>query len=170
MDALTPYLAHRPAKTTDLAAVAAFAQTPEELFFCYPTATWPLDADQLQRSMTTRRDSTLALVDERAVGFANLYQWRHGKHCALGNLMVAPGQRGVGVAQYLVGAMEELARTHFQARYLNACCFNANSPALRLYLKLGFQVTGLAEQLDHRQQRVVLVQLQKNLRPGPIAA
>ena len=165
MDAQTnPALGHRPATAADLAQIIDFYQDPDELFFCHPQTPWPLDVAQLQSSITEGRDNTLVLLDGQAAGFANFQQWQHGRHCTLGNLIVAPWTRGRGVAQYLFEVMAQHARAHYQARLMTVSCLNTNSAALRLSLKLGFQVSGLMDRLDRQQQRVVLIQLQKQLR------
>lgn len=164
MDAQTLTLTHRPATLDDLAQIADFPQNMDELFFSYPRAVWPLDTDQLQTGLAQCRDSTLVLLDDQPAGFACFHHWRHGKHCQLGNLIVAPWARGRGVAHYLFETMAEHARAHYQARLLNASCLNTNTAALRLGMRLGFQVQALEERQDHCEQRVVLVHLQKQLR------
>ena len=111
-------LTHRPATANDLAQVVTFPQNRDELFFCFPRAAWPLDIGQLAAAMAERRDSTVVELDGQLAGFANFFQWQFGEFCALGNLMVAPWARGRGVAQYLIGVMEEQARAHYQARLM----------------------------------------------------
>lgn len=156
-------LSHRPATFADLAEVATFPQNADELFFCYPKAVWPLDVEQLTAAMEARRDSTVVLLDGRVAGFANFYQWQQGEACALGNLMIAPWARGQGVAQYLVTAMEQLARDRYQAARMLVSCFNANSAGLLLYPKLGYTLNGLLERQDPQGTRVALLLFRKEL-------
>ncbi len=99
-------LSHRPAETGDLETVAGFPQDRDELFYCYPKAIWPFSVAQLAAAIAERRGSTVAVHDGQVLGFANFYQWQHGDFCALGNMMVAPAARGLGVARYLIGVME----------------------------------------------------------------
>lgn len=75
----------------------------------------------------------MAVHDGQVLGFANFYQWQHGDFCALGNMMVAPAARGLGVARYLIGVMENLAREQYKARLMKISCFNANAAGLLLY-------------------------------------
>lgn len=159
----TSSLTVRPALAADLAAVVTFPQNADELFYCYPKASWPLSVGQLAAAMAERRDSTVVCLDDRVAGFANFYQWQHGEYCALGNVMVAPWARGQGVAQRLIEAMEALARQHFKAREMRVSCFNGNSAGLLLYPRLGYALSGLVERQDHRQQRVALLQFSKPL-------
>lgn len=156
-------LTQRPASAADLNEVVGFVQTPEELFFCYPKAVWPLTVGQLAAASAERRNSTVALLDGRPAGFANFYQWQHGDFCALGNLMIAPWARGRGVAHRLIATMEEQAREQFKARRMRVSCFNANAAGLLLYAKLGYQPQAIVERRDQQGHRVALVQLEKAL-------
>ncbi|AYC34463.1 GNAT family N-acetyltransferase [Pseudomonas cavernae] len=165
MESQSSRFSHRPASAADLGELVGFPQSPEELFFCYPKAVWPLTVGQLAAAMAGRRDSTVLLLDGRVAGFANFYQWQHGESCALGNLMVAPWARGQGVASQLVTVMEQLARTHYKARTMQVSCFNANAGGLLLYPKLGYRVRGIVERQDPTGRRVALIQFDKPLEP-----
>ncbi|MDX5373976.1 MAG: GNAT family N-acetyltransferase [Pseudomonadaceae bacterium] len=155
-------LSHRPATDADLDQVVSFVRNADELFYAFPRAHWPLTRAQLAAACAERRGSTLALLDRRAAGFANFYQSEPGRYCALGNLMIAPWARGQGVAQYLVGVMEQLARRDFAAQELRVSCFNDNAAGLLLYARLGYRPSGLVER-QRGQQRVALIQLVKPL-------
>ncbi|MCY1350472.1 Acetyltransferase (GNAT) family protein [compost metagenome] len=154
---------HRPASAADLGEIVGFPQDADELFFCYPKASWPLTIGQLAATMAERRDSTVVLLHGRVAGFANFFQWQHGEYCALGNLMVAPWARRHGVAQHLIGVMEQLARQHFKARQMRVGCFNGNAAGLLLYTALGYRPQAIVERQDPRGGRVALVQLEKSL-------
>lgn len=156
------WLSHRGAVEADLDAVVGFVRNADELFFAFPRAHWPLSRAQLADACAERQGSTLALLDGRPAGFANFYQSVAGEYCALGNLMIAPWARGQGVARYLIGVMEQLARRDFLARELRASCFNDNSAGLLLYAGLGYQLRGLVER-QRGQQRVALLQFGKYL-------
>ncbi len=155
-------LTHRPATDDELDAVTQFVRNADELFYAFPRAHWPLSREQLAAVYAERQGSTLALLDRRPAGFANFYQSVAGEYCALGNLMIAPWARGQGVAQYLVGVMEQLARRDFAARELRVSCFNDNSAGLLLYARLGYRLSGLVER-QRGQHRVALVQFVKEL-------
>ncbi|MCY1273761.1 Acetyltransferase (GNAT) family protein [compost metagenome] len=158
-----PALTHRPATAGDLDEVVGFPQDRDELFYAYPKASWPLTVGQLAAALAERRESTVALLDGRIAGFANFYQWNPGESCALGNMLVAPWARGHGVAQYLVGVMEGLARERYRARAMKISCFNANAAGLLLYTRLGYRPFGIVERSDPQGHRVALVQLEKPL-------
>ena len=156
-------LQHRPATTADLGTVAGFPQNVDELFFCYPKATWPLDIGQLAAALAERRESTVIELGGRVAAFANFYQWQHSEFCALGNLMVAPWARSRGVAQYLVEVMEDLARERYKAPLMKVSCFNANAAGLLLYTRLGYQPRAIVERLSPEGRRIALIQLDKPL-------
>ncbi|MDT4887604.1 hypothetical protein FQZ97_1240720 [compost metagenome] len=78
-------------------------------------------------------------------------------------MMVAPWARGQGVAQYLIEAMERLAREQYKARLMKVSCFNANAGGLLLYSRLGYQPRGIVERRSQDGRRVALVQLDKPL-------
>jgi ribosomal protein S18 acetylase RimI-like enzyme len=160
---LSANLQHRPATAADLDTVVGFPQNVDELFFCYPRATWPLNVDQLAAAIAERRESTVVELDGRIAGFANFYQWQHGEFCALGNLMVAPWARSQGVAQYLVEVMENLARERYKAPLMKVSCFNANAGGLLLYTRLGYRTIGIVERRAPDGGRVAIVQLEKPL-------
>lgn len=107
----------------------------------------------------------MAVHDGQVLGFANFYQWQHGDFCALGNMMVAPAARGLGVARYLIGVMENLAREQYKARLMKISCFNANAAGLLLYTQLGYQPRAIAERHDPDGRRVALIQMDKPLDP-----
>lgn len=159
----TPSLTARPAQAADLTEVVTFPQNPDELFYCYPKASWPLSIGQLAAAMAERRDSTVVCLDGRVAGFANFYQWQHGEYCALGNVMVAPWARGQGVAQRLIAEMEALAHQHYKAPLMKVSCFNANAGGLLLYSHLGYRTTGIVERRGPDGGRVALVQMEKPL-------
>ncbi|MCP8465334.1 GNAT family N-acetyltransferase [Pseudomonas sp. ZM23] len=158
-----PALDHRPALASDLDEVVLFAQDRDELFYCYPKASWPLTVAQLAAAIAERRGSTLATLEGRPAGFANFYQWQLNEHCALGNMMVAPWARRHGVAQYLIDVMEKLARDQYKARLMKVSCFNANAAGLLLYTRLGYRPQAIVERIDPQGRRVALIQLEKTL-------
>lgn len=158
-----PLLSHRAATADDLDEVVRFVRNADELFFAFPRAHWPLNREQLAAAYAERQGSTLALLDTRAGGFANFYQCVPGEYCALGNLMIAPWARCQGLAQYLIGVMEQQALHKFQARELKVSCFNHNTAGLLLYTRLGYELHSLVER-QRGGQRLALLQFSKTLK------
>ncbi|WP_409280902.1 GNAT family N-acetyltransferase [Pseudomonas defluvii] len=152
-------LTHRPVVAADLALLCTFPQGPEELYFMFPKASFPLTEAQLQASIDQRADSTVVELNGRVVGFANFYEWERGGRCSIGNVIVDPEARGQGVARYLIEQMIAMAREHYQAKDVELSCFNQNTAGLLLYPQLGFVPYGIEERSNQRGERVALVQM-----------
>ncbi|MFE3637477.1 GNAT family N-acetyltransferase [Streptomyces sp. NPDC059168] len=86
----------------------------------------------------------VAVEGGRVIGTSNMYANRPGpgSHIASGNFMVAPEARGRGVGRALGEYLLDWAR----GRGFTGVQFNAvaasNTPALKLYERLGFDVIG----------------------------
>lgn len=152
-------LSHRPARTADIPAICCFPQGPDELFYMFPRATYPLTPAQLSEAIAQRSCSTVVEGDGVVLGFANFHKAECDGVCALGNVVVAPAARGRGVARYLVQAMIELAREEFAAREIWVSCFNHNTAGLLLYPQLGFAPFAIEERQAPDGSRVALVQM-----------
>ncbi|ATP43336.1 MULTISPECIES: GNAT family N-acetyltransferase [Pseudomonas] len=157
------HLSHRPVQPSDIPAICCFPQGPDELFYMFPKATYPLTPVQLTDAIAQRNGSTVVQGGGMVLGFANFYKAEHGGVCALGNVVVAPAARGHGVASYLVTAMIELAREQFAAREIWVSCFNHNTAGLLLYPQLGFVPFGIEERQAPDGKRVALVQMRQVL-------
>ncbi|QHG66942.1 GNAT family N-acetyltransferase [Pseudomonas putida] len=158
------HLAHRPVHASDIPAICCFPQGPDELYYMFPKAIYPLTPAQLSDAIAQRNGSTVVEGDGLVLGFANFYKAEHGGVCALGNVVVAPAVRGQGVARYLVQCMIELAREQFAAREVWVSCFNHNTAGLLLYPQLGFVPFGIEERQAQDGRRVALVQMKQQLR------
>lgn len=156
-------LTHRPVQTTDIQAICCFPQGPDELFYMFPKATYPLTPDQLSEAIAQRSGSTVVEEDGVLLGFANFYKAEAGGICALGNVVVAPAARGKGVARYLVQCMIALAREQFAAQEIWVSCFNHNTAGLLLYPQLGFTPFHIEERQAPDRSRVALVQMKQLL-------
>lgn len=156
-------LSHRPVQPSDLAALCDFAQTPEELFFFYPKADYPLTVEQLSLSVDQRSHSTIVEKDGVSAGFANFYQWQQGGCCKIGNVIVNPALRQQGIATYLITTMIKQARDCFQANEVQVACFSKNTAALLFYKKLGFVPFDVEERINKKGQRVALIHLSYSL-------
>jgi GNAT superfamily N-acetyltransferase len=163
-------LTHRPVQASDIATLCCFPQGPDELFYMFPKAHYPLTPAQLSDAIAQREGSTVVEGDGTVLAFANFYKAEHGGVCALGNVVVAPAARGHGVARYLVQRMIELARQQFDAREVWVSCFNNNTAGLLLYPQLGFVPFAIEERQGPGNTRVALVQMKQTLKPSQSAA
>ena len=155
------HLTHRPVCAEDVLTICDFPQNPQELFFMFPKAQYPLTEDQLQASIAQRSDSTVIEADGSVLGFANFYRFECDGVCAIGNVIVSPTGRGKGVAKFLVQTMVELAFERHRACEVQLSCFNENTAGLLLYPQLGFVPYGVEERLAPDGRRVALIHLRK---------
>ncbi|MGE8058067.1 N-acetyltransferase family protein [Pseudomonas sp. NPDC089547] len=155
------HLTHRPVQPDDIPAICSFPQNPDELFYMFPKATYPLTPVQLSDAIAQRSGSTVVEGNGTILAFANFYKAEHGGVCALGNVVVAPNARGHGVARYMVTTMIELARQQYSAREVWVSCFNHNTAGLLLYPQLGFVPFGIEERPAWDGTRVALVQMKQ---------
>ncbi len=152
-------LSHRPARHEDLATVCAFPQSAEELFFLFPRASFPLTPEQLARSVAQRFGNTVVLDDDRICGFANLFTKEGAPGCAIGNVIVAPLARGLGVGRFLIETMIRTALAGPAREEIRISCFNRNVAGLLLYAQLGFEPFAVEPRVDHAGAKVALVHL-----------
>lgn len=151
----------RPVTDADLPAICAFSQDPDELFFWYPKATFPLSPSQLRDAIEQRSDSTVVEFEGRVVGFANFYRWARGGICSIGNVVVCPTTRGRGVARRLVEEMVAVAFVRHGAAEVTVSCFNANVTGLLVYPRLGFQPYAIEPRQDRNGKPVALIHLRR---------
>jgi GNAT superfamily N-acetyltransferase len=152
-------LSHREVLPGDVAAICAFPQSAEELYFLFPRATFPLTPAQLHRSMAQRFGATVVLDDGKVCGFANLFRKDGTAGCAIGNVIVAPDARARGVGRYLIETMVRTALALDPAGEVRISCFNRNVAGLLLYGKLGFVPFAVEQRLDPLGARVALIHL-----------
>ncbi|WP_445396896.1 GNAT family N-acetyltransferase [Zobellella sp. An-6] len=94
----------REVREDDIPKICKLPKTREELFYCFPRATFPLSEAEVSQGIEKRTDSTVVEVAGRVVAFANFYRWEEGL-CSIGNVVVASDARGSGVGSYLINHM-----------------------------------------------------------------
>jgi len=154
---------HRPVTTDDFEIICRFPSSAEELFYMAPTAAFPLSRDALRDIVAARESPTVLTWNNDPAAFASLYHCEAGQSCFIGNVIVAPDQRGKGAARELVNAMMEIARHRFAARDVRLSCFNANTGGLLLYAKLGFTPYAAEERRNSQGDRLALIHMRREL-------
>lgn len=154
-------LSHRAATTDDLHRVARFALSPQELFYWFPKASWPLTAEQLIAAAATRTGSTVVELDGRIVAHANFLRWTQGGDCAIGQVVVEPTTRGQGVGRYLIETMCTAAFTRYAARSVSVACFSGNTAGLLFYPPLGFVPQAIEARRDLHGAPTALIHLRR---------
>lgn len=128
---------------SDVSAICSFPRTPEELFYMFPSAVWPLTVKQLIAAADSRLCPTVVLCDGRVAGYANFIACQPGQVCTVGNVIVDPQVRRQGVGTFLIRTMVHKAVLDYGAFRLGLRCFGANEAGLRFYDSLGFKKVGV---------------------------
>ncbi len=145
--AANPPLLIRPMTEADLDAVVAIENVS------FPT---PWKRAHFQQELTLTY--SLPLVAEQhgqIVGFLCLMSLF--EEAQILDVAVTPGQRGSGVAQVLIRHAEQLAREK-GAHYLELEVRVSNTPARRLYQKLGYAETGIRPRYYDGKEDAVLME------------
>ncbi|WP_285420239.1 GNAT family N-acetyltransferase [Pseudomonas sp. efr-133-TYG-5] len=158
-------LHHRPVTAADVATLIGFPQGVQELFFMFPKAQYPLTEEQMHTAIGQRFDSTVFELDGAVAGFANFYRAERQGICCIGNVIVAPGARGRGVARYIIETMTARAFEHWDAREVQLSCFNENTAGLLLYPQLGFVPFAIEERPAPGGGRSALINMRRHRHP-----
>lgn len=160
-------MTHRNVDFRDLEIICRFPQDENELFFMFPKANYPLTIEQLQASIDSRYDSTVIIVDNQVIGFANFYEANMDEHCSIGNVIINPDYRGKGVGKYLIQTMENIAINKYNVKEIHISCFNQNLAGLLLYSKLGYQPYDIEKRLNKYSFPVALINMKKIIKNPP---
>lgn len=156
-------LSFRLAQTSDLGKVRQLPQNKEELFFMFPKADYPLSVEQLQTVVENRSDSTVILLDNKIVGFANFYEVKENNYCSIGNVIISSNFRNKGIGKYLIETMEFIALEKYNVREIHISCFNINTKGILLYSKLGYLPYEIEERLDKEGCKVGLIKMKREI-------
>ncbi|HKM16363.1 MAG TPA: GNAT family N-acetyltransferase [Marinospirillum sp.] len=140
----------------DIEQICKLTETREELFYCFPRATFPLTVADVRLSIQTRASATVVEKDGHVVAFANFYRWQEGV-CSIGNVIVSSDCRGAGVGRYLISYMTKLAFEKYHAETVTVSCFNRNVAGLLFYPKLGFCPYETESRVDYNGDQVALI-------------
>jgi ribosomal protein S18 acetylase RimI-like enzyme len=157
-------LNHRRLENQDAEMICAFPQSPEELFYLFPNAAYPLTPAQLLEAARKRHDPTVVTYNNQVAGYGNFFQISKGESCSIGNIVVNPAFRNRGAASYLIKHLVKTAFINYRVRYVYISCINHNSAGLLLYHKLGFKPFEIEERQTQTGERVALIHMQMTAR------
>ncbi|MFZ5602614.1 MAG: GNAT family N-acetyltransferase [Pseudomonadota bacterium] len=155
----------RPARVDDLAVVATFPQTSDELFYVHPVAQFPLTAEQLLPNFQNRKGNTVIESSGAVVAFANYISVTEQGDATIGNVVVDPARRGGGFGKALLEFLMQNAAQQYGCRRALIPCFNENTPGLLFYQRLGFVPCAYEPRVKPDGRTVVLFYLEKKLAP-----
>jgi len=153
----------REAREQDFVQICTLFTSEEELFWIYPSGTYPFTMDQLRHLSEVRCDLTVAEEEGKILGFANLYKLEPGKWVFIGNVVVDRQCRGKGLGRKLVAYMLDLATNIYSLPEVKIAVFSDNTTALLLYSSFGFVPYEVEERPDFSGTRVALIHMSLNL-------
>ncbi len=151
---------HRPLRPEDAPTIRGFPRDAEELFFMFPAARWPLTAEALLDAAAQRSDPTVVESGGRVVAYANLVKVEPRRFAVIGNVVVAPSERGRGAGRYLVEAMVAKGFAH-GVREVRVSCHSTNAAGLLLYAALGFEPYAIERVEDWTGGRAALIHFRR---------
>jgi len=105
-----------------------------------PNMNYPCDVDTLKQDLFANNWPSFSLVSEgqNLLGFGQYYL-RAGR-CHLSRLIVAPSQRGNGIANTLIELISHEARVALNVTPCSLFVYTHNHAAIKAYQKLGFKM------------------------------
>lgn len=166
---MTSKISFRAATKADLTELLNFPLNEKELFYFFPSASYPLTVEQIEKQLSERHDSTVmldnnALVDfalstKNIIGFANFYNVENRNIAFIGNVIIRPDKRGQGLGQKMVKAMVHSGFEQLKLKEVHLSCYNQNTSALLFYKQLGFTPYAIEAKKDFNNQPTALIHL-----------
>jgi len=154
---------YRDAEHADFNEIAKMPRNREELFYVFPSGTFPIAPEQLEQAAATRFSPTVITDRDEIVGYCNLYGVTAGQDGWLGNVIVHPGRRRSGIGEFLLRAMMQRASAEHGCRELKLVCHNTNTRALLFYYKQGFRPFDMKMMNDHEGKPIAGIMLSLSL-------
>jgi len=155
-------LKFRQAEPADYLAICQLVTCAEELYKIYPSGRYPLTGRQLAQIASQRTALTVGSINERIIGFANLYRYHPNYSAFIGNVIIDQQYRGQGLGRQLIQHMIDTGFDEHQLQHLNISVFCDNTPALLLYHDLGFIPYAIEQRTDKRNTKMALLHLRLN--------
>lgn len=156
-------LSYREVKKTDFETICGFPENPQELFFMFPKAEFPLTVNQLETAVDNRFNSTVVLYDEEVAGFANFYAVKEKEYCSIGNVIVNPKFRNKGIGKFLIKTLESIGTDKYKVSEFRLSCFNTNTKGILLYSKLGYMPYEIEQWTDKQDEVIALIEMKKKV-------
>ncbi len=157
-------IAFRAAQKADLSELLSFPLTQQELFYFFPSATFPLTLKQLERQLSERHKSTVMIEQdsfhkETIIGFANLYNVKNKRIAFIGNVIIKPEKRAQGLGKKLLETMINSGFEQLNLNEVHLSCYKENTIALMFYKRLGFKAYATEIRKDFNDQVIELIHL-----------
>lgn len=156
---MTTLYSFRRATHADLAEILQFPLNRTELFYFFPSATYPLTLKQLKQHLSTRYEATIMLQGDQIVGFANFYNVQNQNIAFIGNVIIKPKKRRQGLGKKLLQTMIRTGFRQLQLKEIHLSCYKQNTSALLFYTHLGFKPYAIETRPDPEKQPAELIHL-----------
>jgi len=150
---------YREATEEDFEGVCHLIKSKEELFLAYPNGQFPLTVDQLKELSKQRKELTVAVEENKIIGFANLYNYKQNDSAFIGNVVIEKTHRGKGLGKKTIIYMLEQAYTKYNLPEVRISVFSDNNIALLLYSGIGFIPYEIEERNSLDGKRVALIHM-----------
>ncbi|WP_198264983.1 GNAT family N-acetyltransferase [sulfur-oxidizing endosymbiont of Gigantopelta aegis] len=155
-------LSFRQATSSDLEAILNFPQDKTELFYFFPSASYPLTQAQLEAQLSERYESTVMLdlklaPKQQVIGFANFYNVENHNIAFIGNVIIKPEKRQQGLGKKLVQTMVAIGFQQLGLNEVHLSCYSQNTKALLFYQHLGFKPYAIEQRKDFNQQSTAMI-------------
>ncbi len=151
---------YRDTKEDDLEAICRLPKNEKELFFMFPSATYPLLVSQMREIFKKRYGHTTFLYNNKIIGYANLYFLENDDSPYIGHLILSSDYRGRGYGKRMIEIMIKKAFTLYKNDKIKIAVINENTKALLLYMKLGFSPFKASLRFDKEGRPKVLISME----------
>ena len=149
----------REATEKDFEAICQLVTNKEELFLMHPNGTYPFTVAQIQELSRIRKELTVAVFEDRIIGFTDFYDFNVDKFAFIGNVIIHRNYRGRGIGRQMISHMVKIAYEKYKLPEIRISAFNQNAPALLLYSSLGFVPYAIEENQDLNGNRIAMINL-----------
>ena len=150
---------YRDTKEEDLEDICSLPANPKELFYMFPSATYPLSVTQMKEILKKRDAHTTFLYSNQIIGYANLYFLENETSSYIGHLILSPQYRGFGYGKRMIEVMIKKAFTLYKNDTIKIAVINENTKALLLYMQLGFSPFKASLRFDKNGEKKVLISM-----------
>ncbi len=151
----------REATENDFEAICKLVPNKEELFLMHPNGQYPFTVAQIQELSRVRKELTVAVFEDRIIGFTDFYDFNVDRFAFIGNVIIYRDYRGRGIGRKMISHMVKIAYEKYKLPEIRISAFNQNAPALLLYSSLGFTPYEIEEKQDWDGNRIAIINLKK---------
>ncbi len=155
-------LTHRISTDEDLQFIVQLPEDKISLFYMFPKATFPLTIEQLKDVIKSRFDSTVFLINDKIIGYANIYFYDDEKEPYIGNVILSKDYRGKGLGKEIVKTMIHKAMSNHDTNCVKIAVFKSNLSVYNLYKSLCFEEYKTEIRIDFEGNKQELVFMELN--------